>query len=424
MEQKPHHPADIADELERLTAREAQQELRDLGPEDAAAVLAELEEESRPAVLEGMSNSEVAAILSEMPHEDAADVLAEIPLSQQAAVLENLPAEDQGPISRLMTYPPDTAGGIMTDQYLTLRSEQTVECAIQHIRNLGEEYRDQVLYLYVTEGAGKLVGIVSLHDLVFKRPERKIADVMRTDVAHVFVDDDQEHVAQLFERYHYMALPVLERDHRLVGLVLASDVVDVLQEEATEDMQRMVGISEEERVLTPWRLSIRRRLPWLCVNLVTAFLAAAVVGLFEETIAAWTALAIFLPIVAGQGGNAGTQTLTVVIRDMALGHLAPGDGKKALAKEMTLGMVNGLAIGLIVGITSYIWKGSAALGLVIGAAMILNMIMAGFAGVAIPFVLKAFRVDPALASSIFVTTVTDVAGFFFFLGLAALVVYR
>ncbi|HYE32696.1 MAG TPA: CBS domain-containing protein [Methylomirabilota bacterium] len=204
MEQKPHHPADIADELERLTAREAQQELRDLGPEDAAAVLAELEEESRPAVLEGMSNSEVAAILSEMPHEDAADVLAEIPLSQQAAVLENLPAEDQGPISRLMTYPPDTAGGIMTDQYLTLRSEQTVECAIQHIRNLGEEYRDQVLYLYVTEGAGKLVGIVSLHDLVFKRPERKIADVMRTDVAHVFVDDDQEHVAQLFERYHYM----------------------------------------------------------------------------------------------------------------------------------------------------------------------------------------------------------------------------
>ncbi|HYE32697.1 MAG TPA: magnesium transporter [Methylomirabilota bacterium] len=157
---------------------------------------------------------------------------------------------------------------------------------------------------------------------------------------------------------------------------------------------------------------------------MTAFLAAAVVGLFEETIAAWTALAIFLPIVAGQGGNAGTQTLTVVIRDMALGHLAPGDGKKALAKEMTLGMVNGLAIGLIVGITSYIWKGSAALGLVIGAAMILNMIMAGFAGVAIPFVLKAFRVDPALASSIFVTTVTDVAGFFFFLGLAALVVYR
>lgn len=423
MNNKQNHPADIADELERLPAAEAQQELRELSTDEAAAIVAELDEESRPAVLEGFTNSEMAALVREMPHEAAADVLADMSLSQQAAVLESLGGEDQGSITQLMTYPPDTAGGIMSDQFLTLRADQTVESAIQEIRGLGEEYRDQVLYLYVTDAKRKLVGIVSLHDLVFKKPERTIAEVMRKDVAHAVVSDDQEKVAQLFERYHYMALPVLEQDGRLVGLVMANDVVDVLQEEATEDMQRMVGISHEERVLTPWRLSIKRRLPWLCVNLGTAFLAAAVVGLFEETIAAWTALAIFLPIVAGQGGNAGAQTLTVIIRDMALGNLEPGDGRKAMKKEMILGLANGIIIGLIVAVCGYIWKGSAALGLVVGVAMVMNMVMAGFAGVAIPYFLKSIRVDPALASSIFVTTFTDVAGFFFFLGLAALVIY-
>jgi magnesium transporter len=186
-------------------------------------------------------------------------------------------------------------------------------------------------------------------------------------------------------------------------------------------MQLMVGLSGEERALTPWHHSLRRRLPWLCVNLGTAFLAAAVVGLFEQTIASWTALAIFLPIVAGQGGNAGTQTLTVIIRDMALGELAAGEGRKALMKEFLLGLLNGTVIGLIVGLASYFWKGSFALGLVVAIAMVLNMMAAGVSGVLVPYTLRWLRVDPALASSIILTTVTDVAGFFFFLGLATLV---
>jgi magnesium transporter len=202
--------------------------------------------------------------------------------------------------------------------------------------------------------------------------------------------------------------------------VKASDALDVAQAEATEDMQLMVGLSGEERALTPWRTSVRRRLPWLYINLATAFLAASVVSLFESTIAKWTALAVFLPVIAGQGGNAGMQTLTVIVRDLALGELSPGDGRRALIKELLLGSVNGLAIGLVVGVVGWWWKGSPALGLVAFAAMVLNHVSAAFAGVAIPFGLKALRVDPALASSIFVTTVTDVAGFFFFLGLAVL----
>ena len=200
----------------------------------------------------------------------------------------------------------------------------------------------------------------------------------------------------------------------------ANQVVEVIRREATEDMQLMVGLSGEERTLTPWKLSMKRRLPWLCINLATAFLAAAVVGMFEQTIAAWTALAIFLPIVAGQGGNAGAQTLTVIIRDMALGELSKGDGRKALLKETFLGLLNGIVIGLIVGVISYAWKGSFALGIVVSIAMVLNMVAAGLSGVLVPYTLRALRIDPALASSIIMTTVTDVAGFFFFLGLAAL----
>jgi magnesium transporter len=186
-------------------------------------------------------------------------------------------------------------------------------------------------------------------------------------------------------------------------------------------MQLMVGLSGEERVRTPWTTSLARRLPWLCVNLGTAFLAGAVVGLFEKTIAAWSALAIFLPIIAGQGGNAAAQTLTVIIRDMALGELSPGDGRRALLKEVLLGLLNGLAIGLIVSLVSYLWKGSPVLGLVVGVAMLLNMLAAALAGVLAPYTLRALRIDPAMASTILVTTVTDVAGFFFFLGLAWLI---
>jgi magnesium transporter len=186
-------------------------------------------------------------------------------------------------------------------------------------------------------------------------------------------------------------------------------------------MQLMVGLSGEERVRTPWTTSLARRLPWLCINLATAFVAGAVVGVFEETISAWSALAIFLPIIAGQGGNAGAQTLTVIIRDMALGALSKGDGRRALIKEVWLGLLNGLAIGLIVALVSYLWKGSILLGLVVGLAMLLNMLAAALSGVLVPYTLKSIRIDPAMASSILVTTVTDVAGFLFFLGLAALV---
>jgi magnesium transporter len=415
------HPADVADQLERLPVEEAQQELRELPADERAAVLAEIDEEARPGVLENLPPNEIASMVRDLPHNEAADVISDLSPTVQATVLNQLPARDREQVAHMLEYPPDTAGGIMSDSFISLRQEITIGEAQNLLRNRAETRgSQQVAYLYVVDPSGKLAGIVSVHDFLFTALDRRIETIMNRDVKHVWVNDDQEKIAQLFEHYHYMALPVLERSGRLVGIVQANQVVEVVRQEATEDMQLMVGLSGEERALTPWHHSVRRRLPWLCVNLATAFLAAAVVGLFEQTIAAWTALAVFLPIVAGQGGNAGAQTLTIIIRDMALGEISPGDGRKALRKEIILGLVNGLVIGLIVAVVGYWWKDSSLLGLVIGAAMVLNMIAAGLSGVLVPYTLKAMKIDPALASSIMVTTVTDVAGFFFFLGLAAL----
>ena len=412
------HPADVADYLQRLPAENAQCILRQVPRPLAAQILTELEKERFRAFTASFSTQELVELFQELAPNAAADLAGELPPEKRRQILAALPAETSAPIKALLHYGEDTAGGIMSDRFIALRSDHTVQQSQEVLRTRAEQRPEDVSYLYITDEAQRLVGVVSLRDLVFRRPERRIGDIMNRDVKSVRVDADQEEIARRFEHYHYLGLPVVDSENRLVGIVKASDALHVAQREATEDMQLMVGLSGEERALTPWQKSIGRRLPWLYINLATAFLAAAVVSLFESTIARWTVLAVFLPIVAGQGGNAGMQTLTIIIRDMALGELSPGDGWKALLKEATLGLVNGLAIGLAVGLAGYVWKGDWRLGAIAGLAMLLNQLAAALSGVLIPFGLQALKVDPALASSIFVTTVTDVAGFFFFLGLA------
>lgn len=415
------HPADIADRLQEMDTEQAVETLRSLDTELASEVLSELDEDTAAQITAELSSEEISELLEELPHDEMADIAAELPADQRQEVLSNLPEEEQEIVSNLMSYPPDSAGGIMTDEYISLNANLTLEQALDTLRYAEtEEDQEGVSYVYVVENDGSLLGVVTIRDLVFKSQKRKLRDLATRDVTFVHVDDDQEKVAKLFSQYHYLALPVVEDGGRLVGIVDASQVYDILQDEATEDMQLMVGLSGEENTFTPWPKSLSRRLPWLLVNLATAFLAAAVVGMFESTIARWTTLAVFLPIVAGQGGNAGMQTLTVIIRGMALGEISGPSGRKALAKETILGLLNGLAIGLVVGLIGFVWKGSFALGIVIALAMFLNMLAAALSGVLIPFALKTVKVDPALASSIFLTTVTDVAGFFFFLGLAAM----
>ncbi len=415
------HPADLADRLQRLSLAEAQHLLPELPPTLAARALGELDHERQHELLKALPAGKLVPFLSELPPNIVADLVPALPPLTRRATLDALPAEHQQRVQALLRYAPDTAGGLMSDRFIALRQDMTVEQARELLRTHAREERtEDVAYLYVTDADRRLVGIVSLRDLVFRRSERHIGEIMNADVKFVRVTDDQETVARQFEHYHFLGLPVIDQQKRLVGLVRASDAIEVAQAEATEDMQLMVGLSGEERALTPWQTAVRHRLPWLYVNLATAFLAALVVGMFESTIAQWTALAVFLPVIAGQGGNAGMQTITVIVRDLALGEISAGDGRRALFKEIMLALVNGVAVGVVVGLIGWWWKGSLVLGLVAFAALVLNQLSAALAGVTIPFGLKALRVDPALASCIFVTTVTDVAGFFFFLGLGFL----
>jgi magnesium transporter len=415
------HPADLADRLQRLPPEEVATVIRALPPQTAAAALAEVEAGSLPDLLAAFPNAQLLEFFQRLPPNDVADLLQRLPAVRRREILAGLTPQRAHEVKSLLHYAEDTAGGIMSNRFIALREDMTVEEVRELLRNRAQEERtEDIAYLYVTDREQRLVGIVSLRDLVFRRAERRMSEILNRDVKFARVSDDQEELARKFERYHYLGLPVLDAEGRFVGVVRASDALEVARKEATEDMQLMVGLSGEEHTLTPWQHSIKRRLPWLYINLATAFLAAFVVGMFEETIAKWTALAVFLPIVAGQGGNAGMQTLTVIIRDLALGEITPGDGRRALVKEITLGLLNGMAIGLVVGLIGWWWKGSIMLGVVAGAAMLLNQLAAAASGVLIPLGLKSLRLDPALASSIFLTTVTDVAGFFFFLGLATL----
>lgn len=416
------HPADIADQLQQLSTEDAVEQLRALPPETASEVLTELDTEVAGDIAAQLSTAEITHLLEELPHDEAADIAAELEPEQQAKVLSQLAPPESAKVTQLMRYPEDSAGGIMKDEFIALTADMTIEQGLAQLRHRGEDSFRGASYVYIVDQHQKLVGVVSIRDLVFRPPHRPLRDVMSTDVRHVRVDTDQEEVARLFTQYHYLALPVTELDGRLVGLVEASQVMTVLQEEATEDMQLMVGVTGEESAFTPWRKAVGMRLPWLYVNLLTAFMAAAVIAWYEDTLAQWTALAVFLPIIAGQGGNSGMQALTVTIRSMALGELDRRVARRVLAKELIMGLLHGVVFGATVGIIGLIWKGSFLLGIIVFLAMFFNMVAAAAAGVLIPLALRAFKCDPALSSSIFLTTVTDVAGFFFFLGLAALLI--
>jgi magnesium transporter len=276
---------------------------------------------------------------------------------------------------------------------------------------------EMVFYLYVIDARRHLVGVVSLRRLLLVPPTTPLKRIMTTDLISVRVDMDQEEVARQVASYNLLAIPVVDEENKLVGVITVDDIIDVIKDEATEDVYRLAGVTGDDRVFTRPSESLRKRLPWLQVNLFTAFVAASVVALFEGTIAKVSALAVFMPVVAGMGGNAATQTLTVIVRGIALGELTWANTRKALLKEAAVGIANGIGCGVVAAVVVWIWKGNGTLGLIIGAAMLINMFVAATAGTLIPLALRALKVDPALASSVFITTLTDVFGFLSFLGL-------
>ncbi|MGH9387843.1 MAG: magnesium transporter [Vicinamibacterales bacterium] len=413
------HPADLAQILGAMLESERQAVFSLLVERNARLAMeavSEMGAEAGAKLLTGRSADEIARFLQEIPSDDAARLIEFLPEELSAEVLELMRRRESAQVESLLEYGDKTAGRIMNPQVFALNEDLTVGEAITELQNARDV--EMVFYLYVVDGRRHLVGVTSLRRLLLVSPETPLKRIMATDVTSVRVDTHQEEVARQVASYNLLAVPVVDEENKLVGVVTVDDVIDVIKDEATEDLLRLAGVSGDERVSTPAGESLRKRLPWLGINLITAFVAASVVALFEGTIEQVTALAVFMPIVAGMGGNAATQTLTVVVRGLALGELSWSNARGAVSKEAVVGLGNGVALGIVAALVAWITKGDPMIGLLLGMAMVCNMFIAATAGTLIPLGLKALKVDPALGSSVFITTFTDIVGFASFLGLA------
>ena len=412
---EPLRPADQAILFDDLEEMEQDELLPRLNPEDSADILEELGNEDAAEIANRLEAGNLAAILDYMEPDEVADILGDIEPQQANEVLAAMLESEE--VIPLLTHGDKTAGGLMTTLDFSLSMEMTVEEAIQHLRELSPD-SETIYYLFAVDQLGRLVGVVSLRDLITAPAHFKIKDIMNDDVVCIRAEADQEDAARLMARYDLLALPVIDQDNRILGVITYDDSMDVLEEEATEDIYRLGGVPEGQTVDVKIPTAIKNRLPWLALNLVTALASASVLSMFEGTIAQVAALAAFFPIVAGVSGSSATQTLTVTVRGLALGQINPKEALPAMGKEVLIGSINGLSIGCLVAIIAYFWKGTPALGAVVGLSTLLTMISAGLAGVIMPILIDKLKFDPALASPILVTTTTDTLGYLIYLGMA------
>ena len=404
-------PADVAEVLEGLSSEQAAVLVHRLFLRQAAAEpLGEMDPDDSAGLVAQLDRAEASEILARMDPDDAADLLLELPDEVQDELLARLSRRDAAVLAGLMAYPSDTADGLMSPEIVPLSLSMSVQEAIDLLRRRQEE-AETVYYAYAVDDAGRLQGVLSLRDMALAAQGKSLSDLVVRDAVKVKVTEDVEEVARTFDKYDYFALPVVDENDRLLGVITVDDVIDVIREEATEDIYGLASVPTEEGVDTGWWRSLRLRLPWLYVRLLTALAAAVVVGLFEATIAKIAALAVLMGVIAGQGGSAGMQTVTIITRGIALGEIAPRQGRRLLAKEILLGAANGVLIGATIGLITYFWKGEFLMGVAAFLAMLLNMVVAGVSGVVIPLAVRGLGKDPALASGIFLTTVTDVLGF-------------
>ncbi len=409
-------PADLADVLAALEEDERIAVVQALPVAVSSQALAEMPEDAHAGeTLAALGPARAAEIVEELEDDDAADLLGELPVAEQERILKEV--EDRADVDRLLRYDDETAGGLMTTHTVTVRDTDTVEQALDVIRRQAEEDTD-FYQIFVVDHEHRLVGILPFKDLVVSRPDRVIGTFMADADITITPGLDQEEVARLMARYNLPSVAVVDGSGRLLGRVTFDDVIDVVEAETTEDLLKFGGVSADEELAAGWDVAVRSRLPWLSINLVTAFLAGGVVYIFRGTVQRTVTLAVWMPVIAGMGGNAGTQALAVTVRRLALG-LIPGHlFARVVGKEVLVGMINGVAIGLVVGAAASLLGEGARLGVVVFLAMSGNLLVAGFAGAFIPIVLERLGVDPAIASSIFVTTFTDVCGFLLLLGLA------
>lgn len=392
--------------------------LAHLSDEVIADIVEEEDDEDKYELLKLFSDVKQKHILEEMSNDEVTDLLGELEDEEQQELLAKLSSEDRQDVKELMCYDEDSAGGLMTTEFISIRAKNTVRQTFEYLqRNTDGE---TAYYLYVTDRQNVLKGVVSLRDIVSSTFDTNMLEITNPNVISVRYDEDQEAVWKQFEKYGFVMMPVVDEENHMLGIITVDDIMDVIQEETTEDINRLGQVGKEERIDSQLFESLRSRLPWLVINLFTAVMAAAVISLFEGTISQVVSLATIMPIVTGMGGNAGTQSLTIVVRGLSLGELTKENAVSILAKEVGVGLFSGIVIGVLIAVGAMLFERNPMFGLVTGAAMFLNMILANIAGYFIPVLLEKCHVDPALASGVFVTTVTDVLGFLFFLGLATL----
>jgi len=414
-----YHASEIAILFERLDKSEQQYIINLLPAEIASEIISEMDEESHPEdLLFQLHPDKRTEIVEELDYDDATDIISQLEDHEQKEILEDLNEEDASNIRNLLTYDEKTAGGLMNTDLICVNINLTKKDAIDEIIRQSEEM-EEFYTIYVVDDNEIFKGIVSLKDIIKAKHEAKIIELVKTDAVYVHPNTDQEEVASLISQYNLTSIPVIDDHQRLLGRITFDDVIDVMQAESTEDILKISGVSEDEELSGNWVEAVKSRLPWLIINLGTAFLASSVVRYFDPTIKLIPSLAAYMTIIAGMGGNAATQALAVTVRRISLYDLTDNQAYRTVLKEFTVGLINGASNGLIVFIFAYFFDGNPMLGLVIFLAMTGNLIIAGITGAGIPLVLKRVGIDPAIASSIIITTFTDVFGFLLILGLAS-----
>ncbi|MGM0759656.1 MAG: magnesium transporter [Thermodesulfobacteriota bacterium] len=422
-EQVDLHPADWADFLEQLPQEDLARYIELVGPELGLPIFEFISFEAKKAVLEILPTKVLGRLITLMSPDDRADLVEEVDEAMKERILSLLFQAERQNLLNLLSYPENSAGAYMTTEYALLRMDDTVQDGLEQIR-LQAPRKENVYYIYVVDTSFHLVGFISLRRLIMARWGEYIRDLMDKRVISVQVDDDIEEVAEKMRHYDFLAMPVVDSQERLVGLITFDDIYDVIQEEATEDMFYLANLDTDETVQSPLFRSVKLRVPWLMFNLITALFVATTVHQFSDTISQYVALAVMMPVVGLLGGNAGNQSLTVVVRALALGEIDLGQHWKVLLKELAVGLCNGLMIGLVIGSIAYFWYQNIWLAFILVISMTANLIIAGLFGSMIPIILRKMKLDPALGSSIFVTTATDAGGFFIFLGLATLLLHN
>lgn len=408
---------DLLQLLDQLGDEEFQRLLACIGRQHLADLLADLDPEVAVRYLEQLEIPQAAALADRMDPDDAADLISEMGDQDAEQLLEQMLPDESHDVRTLLSYPPETAGGLMTPEFVAIPSQWTVRETIRYLRTQAHD-AETIYYLYVVDEQQRLTGVLSLRDLILANDYDRIADVLNENVVCVRVDDDQEAVANLIMEEDLLALPVVDFNHRLVGIVTVDDILDVLEEEYSEDILKFSAIEGgEEKSLSPPAFSIRRRLPWLTINIGLSLIGAMISSLFEGTLQQFVALAFFLPVISNMGGNVGIQAVSVAIRGISTGEVSVGDFWRVMRKEIIVGVSNGLVLGGLLGVVSWFWKGSAMLGVVTLLGLWANVLVASLCGGTLPFLLYRLGLDPAMMTGPLLTTIVDVISISTFLGL-------